>query len=383
MHIPPREVDAIILTHAHLDHSGAIPIFYIRGKIPVYGTALTFELNELLISDFLRLAGYYLPYEFLELESMMRSSVRLEYGEPRKSKRLEFKLINSGHIPGAAQVIVRFKKHALLYTSDFNTVETRLLHGTTIEEEDLGAVGTVIMESTYADEDHIDRLQIEKMFIERLTEVVERGGIALVPAFSVGRAQEILCVLATYDFPYPITLDGMAREASEILLRYPNFLRDEALFRKAIQMSKWVKGWKDRRKSVKEPGIIIAPAGMLKGGPAVFYAQRLAKNKENAIFPVGYQVPGTPGHKLIEKGEFIIDGKARKVEAEVKRFDFSSHCGRKQLLDFVRNIKTNPTVLVMHGAEGNCQRLAEAIKSEIGLEAKAPLAGEVVHIEEG
>lgn len=377
MHVPPREVDAIIATHGHLDHCGAIPMFHIRGHTPVYGNPLTFELAELLISDFIHLSSYYLPYEYLDLQSMMKCSVGVAYRKPIRIGDLELELFNAGHIPGGAQVLLRSTGERILYTSDFNTEKTRLLSGADLGYDDLNVM---IIESTYATEDHADRTELERKFLTRVTEVVERGGVVLVPAFGVGRSQEILCILAAYHFEYPITIDGMAMKTNEILMRYPEYLQDPKLFTDAIHMANWVHGWKERRKATGVPGVIIAPAGMLKGGSAVFYMQKLAKKKDNAIFLVSYQVPGTPGRELLEKRRSIIDGAARKVEAEVERFDFSSHCGRQQLCETMKNVKGNPTVFVVHGAEGNCQNFAGWIEKEVGLKASAPKAGEIFKI---
>ncbi len=377
MHIPPNEVDAIVLTHAHLDHSGAIPLFHIRGNLPVYGTPLTFDLAQLLITDFIHLSGYYLPYEYLELQNMINCSVHCSYRKPTSVGDVEFELLNSGHIPGGSQVVVESDGKRILYTSDFNTTETRLLRGADQDFDDLDAI---IMESTYADEDHEDRRQVEKRFVDKVIEVVERGGTVLVPSFSVGRAQEILCVLASHHFDYPVHVDGMAKDANEILIRHTAYLRDPRLFMDAIHTANWIGGWRERRMAAKKPGVIVSPAGMLKGGNAVFYMNTVAKKKENAIFLVSYQVPETPGRKLLETREFLIGGKTRRVKADVDHFDFTSHSGRTELLETVKRVGREAKVFVMHGAEGNCERLVNDIKEEVGLEAIAPSTGETFKV---
>jgi putative mRNA 3-end processing factor len=145
----------------------------------------------------------------------------------------------------------------------------------------------------------------------------------------------------------------------------------------AVHTATWVEGWKDRRTAAKKPGTIISPAGMLKGGPAAFYIQKVGKKSQNAVFLVGYQIPGTPGRELLDKGKCVIDGKMRKIKAQVKRFDFSSHSGASQLQDTIKELEGNPTVYVVHGAEGNCEKFATWIKKEVGLEAMAPKAGDV------
>lgn len=377
MHVPPKEIDAVIATHGHLDHCGAIPIFQIRGHTPVYGTPLTFELAELLIKDFIHLTGYYLPYEYLDLENMMRCSVGLSYRRTKKIGDLELELLYAGHIPGSSQVLLRSAGKAIVYTSDFNTFKTRLLNEADL---DYGNIDVLIIESTYAEEDHEDRTELEKKFVTRVTEVAEKGGTVLVPAFGVGRSQEIISVLAAYHFEYPVTIDGMTMETNEILMRHQDELRDPKLFTDAIHMAGLIRGWKDRRNAAQTPGVIVAPAGMLKGGTAVFYMQKVAKKKDNAIFLVSYQVPGTPGRTLLEEKKFIIGGVAKKVDAEIERFDFSSHCGRQQLQATVRNVTGNPVVLVMHGAEENCQNFAKWIEEEVGLKAIAPKSGELFKI---
>lgn len=377
MHVQPRDVDAVVMTHSHLDHSGAIPVFHIHEKIPVFGTKLSFDLVQLLISDFIHLSGYYLPYEYIELRTMLRSCVHLDYREPRAIGDIQIQLLDAGHLPGSVQVLVEAEGKRLLYTSDYNLTETRLLHGA---DKEYGELDALVIESTYADEEHPDRKAAEKEFVESITEVVENGGTVLVPAFGVGRSQEIACILEAYHFDHSVTIDGMARETNRILMNHTAFLRDPRLFMDAVHSATWVEGWRDRGGATKKPGVIISPAGMLKGGPAAFYVQRLGKKSRNAIFLVSYQIPGTPGRELLEKGRCVIDGKMRKVKARVERFDFSSHCGANELQETVKNLEGSPKVYVVHGAEGNCKRFAKWIKKEMGLEAAAPSSGDTFTI---
>src|SRR3990170_2473849 len=188
MHVPPKEVDALILTHSHLDHSGALPIFYVQGTKPLYTNKLNLELTQLLIQDFIHLSSYYLPFEYLELKTMMRSNKHMDFGAEETLGGMRFRLLNAGHTPGSAQVLIEAEGKRLLYTGDFNIEETMLLEGASMNYGDLDAV---IMESTYADEDHTERKELERTFVEAVTEVVEKGGIVLVPAFGVGRSQEM------------------------------------------------------------------------------------------------------------------------------------------------------------------------------------------------
>ena len=377
MHVPPKDVDALILSHSHLDHSGALPIFYIHSKMPLYTNKLNLDLTQLLIKDFIHLSGYYLPFEYLELKTMMQSNKHLDFGVKEKVGDMRLQLVNAGHTPGSTQVLLEAKGKKLLYTGDFNTTNSQLLTGAAMDYGDLDAV---ITESTYANEDHTDRLELEKRFVESVTEVVEIGGTVLVPAFGVGRSQEMACILAAHHFEYPVFLDGMAREASRIIMNHKEFLRDPKLFMNAMHSIEWIEGWRDRRKAIKNPGVIISTAGMLKGGPAAFYVSKLGKKANNAIFLVSYQISGTPGKELLEKGVCTIDGKVRKVKARYEHFDFSSHCGASQLKEALRKLGGKPKVFVVHGEETNCELFAKWANSELGLDAVAPKTGETFEV---
>ena len=377
MHVPPKDLDGVILTHSHLDHSGAIPIFYINDKKPLYTNKLNLELTQVLIEDFIHLSGYYLPFEYLELNSMMHNSHHLDFGVEDTIGDMKVKLFDAGHTPGSAQVLLEADGKKILFTGDYNMEDSRLLTGASMDYGDLDAV---ITESTYATEDHTLRPDLESSFVEAATEVVERGGTVLIPAFGVGRAQEIACVLAANHFEYPVVLDGMAREASRIIMNYKEFLRDPRLFVNAMHSLDWVDGWRDRRRAAKDPGVVISPAGMLKGGPSQFYVSKIAKKPTNAIFLVSYQIPGTPGKQLMDKGVTTIDGKVQKVKAQFRHFDFSSHCGATQLKEGLRRLGGKPKVCAVHGAEGNCEFFANWAKTELGLEAVAPRTGETYQI---
>jgi putative mRNA 3-end processing factor len=298
----------------------------------------------------------------------------LNYREKRTVGDMQLQLLDAGHLPGSAQALVEADGKRLLYTSDYNTIDTRLLRSA---DQNYGPLDAFIVESTYANQEHTDRAALEREFVERITEIVEDGGTILVPAFSVGRSQEIACVLTAYHLEYSITVDGMTREANRIILNRKDFLRDPCLFMDTINTVNAVESWRDRRLAMSKPGVVISPAGMLKGGPAAFYIQKIGKKSRNAVFLVSYQIPGTPGRELLDKGHCVIDGKMRKVKAQVQHFDFSSHAGASQLQETVKKLEGNPKVYVMHGAEGNCERFAKWIKEETGLEAVAPKSGDV------
>ncbi len=160
MHIPPKEVEAIVLTHAHLDHVGSAPIFYIHGGVPLYGVQPTFTLTSLIIKDFLKLSGYYAPYEFMDLQTMLKHTRELQYHQSIDVGDASLTLVNAGHIPGSAQAIINSEGKRLLYTGDFNRQPTRLVDGA--DPGNYKDLDAIIIEGTYATEDHPVRDGLER-----------------------------------------------------------------------------------------------------------------------------------------------------------------------------------------------------------------------------
>jgi putative mRNA 3-end processing factor len=372
IHVKPRDLDAVVLTHAHLDHSGAVPILYVDDGVPLITTDLTFELSELLIEDFIGLSGFYLPYEYIDLLNMRKHLNGTSFNETTKvnDSTVEFK--EGGHLPGAGMAAIQIDGKRVIYTGDINARKTTLLRGADIE---LGEVDVLITESTYALQEHEDREKVEKSFVEYARQVVEGDGTLLVPAFAVGRAQEVAMVLYKERFGYDVYMDGMALKTNDILLRNGEYVRDLSLLSKALNWVKRVEGWKDRKRIVKERCVIISPAGMLVGGAAAFYNERVSGNPKNGISFVSYQVRGTPGRQMLESKVALINGKPQKVKAEVRNFDFSSHSGRSEFLEMLKKMKGSPKVFTMHGEEENCIQFAKDIKDKFGLDATAPRAG--------
>jgi putative mRNA 3-end processing factor len=293
--------------------------------------------------------------------------------EPFQVGDFTISFYDAGHIPGSAIVAVEAGSKRLLYTGDMNGDETNLLSGSW---KNLGEADVVITESTYATADHPYRSKAESELVDFAGEVVERGGILLVPAFSVGRAQEIAMTLVKAGFRHPIAMDGMALKVNGILLRYQEYLRDPAALRRALENVEEVTSWTQRRRLVRRPGVIISPAGMLVGGASIFYNEHLSMDEKNGIAIVSFQVPGTPGRTLIDKGLTIYRGKATQVKAEVKRFDFSSHSGRSTLLDDLKRIGGSPRFLTVHGEEESCLALASELHTQMGVDAEAATVGQ-------
>lgn len=378
VHVSPRDLDAVVLTHAHLDHSGLIPLFYVHtSQLPVYGVEPTFKLTNVLVKDMIKLSGYYLPFERMDLDSMLKHVIPVNYRSKFSVGDSEVTLVNAGHIPGSAQVIVSSEGKRILYTGDYNLVPTHLVPGADRAYKDLDAI---VIESTYAAEDHPDRTESERNFVLACKEIVEAGGTVLVPAFGVGRSQEIICMLSDHNFTHPVFVDGMALEAIRMLEEHPDSLRDQEDFKHAMRQADQISNWHERRRAARTAGVIISPAGMLKGGASVFYMENIARSEENGVFLVSYQVEGSPGRTLLEQGHFMLHGKTQKVRARVEKFDFSSHGGKSQLEETLKEVDKKTKVFVIHGEEANCRRLAGWASQELGLESFTPKSGEICDV---
>jgi len=373
LHVRPKDLTALITTHAHLDHIGYEPYLYIDGSVPHYATKVTIELTELLLYDLLNISGDKLPFTQQEVKKLVKMSKAIEYEEPFNINGIEAEFLNAGHIPGSSMVYIKGSKR-VLYTGDINHIQTRLLKPASY---DLPEVDYVVSECTYAMQDHPEREQEEKRLIDFSNEIIEDGGTVLVPAFAVGRAQELAEIFYSYNFKHDIYMDGMALTVNEILLNNPQFLRDPELLRKTLGRLNYVNGWEERRKIVKEPAVIISPAGMLMGGASVFYSKKISKDQKNGIAIVAYQVEGTPGRSLLEEGVLNFNGNHYSVNAKVDKFDLSSHSGRSQLLQMFKSLKGSPKIILVHGEQESCEALALELNS-MGFNAKCAKTGEVI-----
>ncbi|MCY4491559.1 MAG: MBL fold metallo-hydrolase [Thaumarchaeota archaeon] len=376
-HVKPKDIDGIVITHAHLDHSGNVPSLFVSSKTDVYATPPTIDLSKLLIEDMLKIEKHAHPFDWQEVNKMIRSTKEIGFRQQVRKGDISFELRESGHVIGGSTVLVESNKKKIFYTGDIKTSGSRMLRNADL---DIGDIDLLITESTYSQTEQIPRSESEKALVEFANEVIDRKGTLFIPSFSVERSQEIACVLRNANFKHRIIMDGMALKVNEVIFRHPDYLRDPKVFADAINKSTAVKTHGHRRQALKEPCVVISPAGMLVGGNAVYYLQELSFDKKNGIAMVSYQGEGTPGKKLLDTGKVSTRGKDLNVEAEVKQFQFSGHSGRSEMFEFIKGIRGNPKVLTVHGDEISCQKFAEEINQEFGLDAHAPSVGETISV---
>ena len=377
LHVKPRDIDSVIITHAHLDHSGCVPSLFVSGNCNVYGTAPTFDLSKLLIQDMIKIEKNSHSFGIPEIDNMMQKAKMISFKEKISRGNASFELRSSGHVIGGSTVLVESNNKKLFYTGDINLRGSRLLPPADL---DIGEVDMVITESTYSQENQMPRNESEKGLIDFANEVIDRKGTLFIPSFSVERSQEVASVLINSGFKHRIIMDGMALKVNEVLLRYPEYLRNPEIFKNVMDRIVAVRDHNERKKALKEPCVVISPAGMLVGGNAVYYLQELSFSDKNGIALVSYQGEGTPGKKLLDTGKVQTRGKDLNVKAEVRQFQFSGHADRDSLFEMIKNLKGNPRIMTVHGDDESCTRFAEEIHEKFGFEAHAAKLDEKIII---
>ncbi|MGC9009247.1 MAG: MBL fold metallo-hydrolase [Sulfolobales archaeon] len=374
--VPPSKIDGVFISHPHLDHVGAAPLLYISSRPMSYATPVTKDISRVMLEDFLKLSSYYLPFEYREIENFLLYTRTISYSSELDVGSWKVSFRNAGHLPGSMMISVDDGRRKILYTGDVNTIDTRLVSAADVSKLE---ADTLIIEGTYGDTDHPDREEVERDFIDSIKEVVEDGGVVLVPSFSLGRSQEILMLLAEKVPNLDIKYDGMIRVITEILMSYRNYINKPELLEKAIKLFTEVSDWSMRRKVWREPGVIVASAGMLKGGPALYYLKRIADKKNSAVFLVSFQGRNTPGRMLLENGVFVENGP--RVVSRVQWFDFSSHAGLSGLLSIIKSVKGLEKVIIIHTDPDVGENFKRIIEEELGIRAILPSTGEVIELE--
>ncbi|MDD5023298.1 MAG: MBL fold metallo-hydrolase, partial [Candidatus ainarchaeum sp.] len=280
---------------------------------------------------------------------------------------------DAGHILGSSMIDITYENKRILYTGDFKLDETRLHKGAEYLED----INILIVEGTYAIRDHPNRKEIEKKLIETIEETTENKGQVLMPAFALGRSQELISVLGSHKINVPVFLDGMSKAVTDIYLKYPYYLKDFGNFQKSADSIEFVTSPQVRKQATKKPGVIISTAGMMEGGPVLNYLSNLHPNSK--IVFSGYNVEGTNGWRLLNQGKIIRDGYELDVSIPTEYLDFSAHVGRSDLLKFIK--KANPEkIVIVHADPGVSDTFTSELNEELGFNAVAPNTGDVIEL---
>ena len=400
------DLDAVVLSHAHIDHQGFLPALFRYGyRGPVYCTEPTLPLMTLLQMDSVKIAkanGSYLPYESRDVYEVIKHCVTLPYGKPTDiSPDITITLNNAGHIMGSATVHLNISgAHNILYSGDYKFARTQLLD-TALST--YPRVENLITESTYGNTSDImpDQTTVYDNFTKSINHTLQHGGKVLIPVPAVGRAQEMMLVLDKEMrdrnlVECPIYIEGMISEASAIHMSYAHYLGFNV--RKSVSsgvnpfQSEYFTlvngpGKRDEILEDRSPSIIMATSGMLEGGPSVEYFKSIAPVRENKIIFVSYQINGTLGRRVMdgimnEIGMMDKKGKVKvvPVNCETQRIDgFSGHSDFNQIMNFVYRVKPK-RVIVNHGEKSKSENIASSIHNRYHLRTSVPDNREVIKL---
>ena len=371
-----EKCDGIIITHAHLDHCGAAPIYYKRWDPPIYMNDVTQELSRLLILDSMKVAkkqGFGVPFSMKEVRTMEKYTKLVNYYKKFKIGGFDCCLYDSGHIPGSSGILLEKNGKRIYYTGDIQTVDSHLLHKCHTPTN----IDVLIIESTYSYKNHPDKKKEEKLFLESIDEIIAKEETVLIPVFAIGRAQEILLILEKY--ADRIALDGMAKSASDIISNHENYIKEPKKFQKILKRVNWIENQKERENAIRNYPIIVSSAGMLGGGPAIHYLRQIQKRPESKVVFCGFLVEDSPGRNLIQTKVFQNAEEKFHVHAELEQFDLSAHTDRNGLLNIIERTKPK-NVICVHGER--CEEFAKEIEEKYEIQAYAPKNGQIVEIKD-
>jgi hypothetical protein len=405
-----NELDAVIVTHAHVDHSGFIPYLFKYGyRGPVYCTEPTRDIMSLMLLDYVKIQRSENKdpiFTTEEIKEMVKHTITLEYDEVTDiTPDVRITLYNAGHILGSAMVHLHVGNglHNILYTGDQKYGRTMLLDPAITM---FPRLETLLLESTYGGRDNNGQeRQMSDIELKKIVQAtIKRGGKVLIPTLGVGRSQEIMVVIENMVRTgmldkIPVYIDGLVWDVTAIHTAYPEYLNNsirKLIFHKdqnpfLSDIFKRVGSQEERRQVIEETGpcVILATSGMLQGGPSVEYLRHLADNKKNSMIFVNYQGEGSLGRR-VQRGEkeYTANGGNGKknevvqIKLEVHTVEgFSGHSDRTQLMNFVGKCEPRPKkIIVNHGESSKCLDLASSLHKNFRLETTAPRNLESVRI---
>ncbi len=403
-----NDLDAVILSHAHMDHCGFIPYLFKYGyRGPVYCTEPSRDVAALLLLDYIKIQradGQDPIFTSEEIKEMMKHTITLEYDEVSDvTPDVRITMYNAGHILGSAMVHLHVGNglHNILYSGDQKYGRTLLLEPAVTM---FPRLETLMLEATYGGKDNImpHRQETDEELMTIIKDTIEKGGKVLIPTLGVGRAQEVMLAIEQMVRggkmePVSVYIDGMVWDVTAIHTAYPEYLNNSV--RKLIfhkdqnpflhEIFKRVGSQKERMDVIENKGacVVLATSGMLTGGPSVEYLKHLCDNPKNAIGFVNYQGEGSMG-KRIQQGEreftFSDGGKQEMLQIKMQVYTvegFSGHSSRNQLMNFVAKCEPRPKkVIVNHGENSRCLDLASSIHKGFRIETVAPRNLETVRV---
>ena len=392
-------LDAVILGHAHIDHSGMVPYLFKMGyKGPVYMTAPTRDIAAMLALDFIGVAYKQAEkplFSSKEVTDMVKHSICLDYNEVTDiTSDIRITFYNAGHVLGSAMVHINVGNgsHNLLYTGDYKYGRTRLLDASSTS---FPRLETVITEATYGSKDDVlpPRLEAEGKLLEMINKTIERGGKVLIPELGLGRSQETMLILEDAMRTgkmkkVPVYIDGMIWDINAIHTAYPDFLSSKLRSMTFQDKNPFTSevfsrvGSPEERKKVVDGGacVVLATSGMLVGGASVEYFKEFAGNEKNSLVFVCYQGVGSLGRQVqdgLKETKMVVNGKEEivKINMEVHNTvrGLTAHAGRNEIMSFFRKISPKPKrVIINHGEVSKCLDLASSIFKVNRVETNVP-----------
>ncbi len=401
-----RELDAVIISHAHLDHAGLLPYLYKMGfKGPTYMTPPTMDLTSLLALDFIGVAYKQAVaplFSSKDIKEMVKHSICLNFNEVTDiTPDIRITLYTAGHALGSAMVHFNIGNglHNFLYTGDYKYARTRLLDPAI---NSFPRIESVLTEATYGAKSDIlpPRIESEEKMIEIINKTIERGGKVLIPELGLGRAQETMLIIQDAIESgklkkIPVYIDGMIWDINAIHTAYPDFLSNKvraSIFQDQnpfiLDTFSRVGSHQERRKVIEgEPCVVLATSGMLVGGASVEYLKEFAENKKNSIVFVCYQGVGSLGRQVqegISETKMNVDGREEivKINLEVHTIPgLSAHAGRNEIMSFFNNMRPKPKrIIVNHGEVSKCLDLASALYKLNRVETSMPRILETIRL---
>ena len=377
---PPRypkecpPIEHTIITHSHIDHIGMAPWLVGQHGATLHGTTLTAAVSEIMWRDTYKVSsieGYPLPWDKRDLDAALNAWQTHDVGEWFEIGEWKCRFHRAGHIPGAIMIEIETPELRLLWSGDIDIRDGPNVRGAEPINCDI-----LCLEATYGGREHPVRATEEARFVSRVKEVVSRGGVVLVPAFASGRCQDVLRILHRAAPHLNVHFDGMGTRLTRHWLSHPEHIDEPQHLREVWNWARTVSSKSDRKKAL-DADVIVTTSGMLDGGPAIWYLNRLRHDSANAILLTGYQAEGSGGHRLLEKGSLRIFGNETAIDLEVTQFQLSNHAGHSDLVSFVRACEPRHVVL-FHGDDD--ARSAIAAEFTESPTPSLPLNGETLNL---